>query len=972
MNAAANRGIVWCFVMLAATIGIADGPPELRRSLSDETQRLLQSLDLPHPVIIEAFISPSVPEPYTQTRSELIAALRGIGELDAAHFRVIIRDATPGSAAATRAEQRYGIKPGQVINATARSARLDEIFLGVAVTCGLQTATVPFIEFGAPVEYELARSLCTAAQQKRKLLGVLLTDASVLGGCDQHTMKCMPRWPIIDQLARQYEVVAVDPAQPVTRRYDVMLAVQPSSLGPEELDRFLAAVEAGQPTLICEDPFPLFNTQVPGTAAQRGSPGMSPTITTALGLPSPAKGDTRKLWDLLGVEFSSDQIVWQAYNPYRQTVKPTERSVRLAQFPDEFVFIDTQSGFAEPFNARDPISKSIERMMFPFPGYLAKAKTSQLDFVALTRTGNKTGVVPCTEIIHPQSGTLNPERRTTATNLNYVLAARIRGNTSTAGDPSPSSLPSPSGIDVVLVSDTDMLSGEFVNWGRREDDPGTGIRFGYDNLTFVVNALDALSGDHRLLAIRRQRGELGDFDRGTEQGRRSHFAGSEDSSATGIGAASDPLGQPDSTENVRGLPLFPEFDDSQKAASLELVERDRTPKSVRQLHLVQTEGGWAIRSHGDHPVSKQDGLLSLLDEMIGLTILGTASESLSEHTAYSVLDPDAANLPDGAPGTGTRVTIRDAAGRELLALVVGKPVQDQPELSHVRLAGQIPVYIVTLSVNRLSARVADWIDTDPLRLSAAEMKTIRVHDYSVNPVAAALTQRARITLECPGVATPVWRLADRQLFETRKGLIFNKTEWVARPLATTEVLDSPRLNELSSALADMAIVGVERKPASLAEDLRTGQALGRNQEDVESLADHGFYLTVTEGKHELLSHEGETHVLTRDGVRYVLRFGVSPEVPLINQLTPNDGKAQAPTNRYLLVTADFDATVIPAPKDGSPDQMNEYQKTISLGKQRSKEINERLADWYYLVSDDVCKAVKPGHDEIIHPAGELK
>ncbi len=395
MNTAAIRGILWFSVMLASTIGVADGPPE-PPTLSDETQRLLQSFDLPHPVIIEAFISPSVPEPYTQTRSELIAALRGIGELDAAHFRVVIRNTTLRSAAATRAEQRYGIKPGHVINAAGRSARLDEIFLGVAVTCGLHTATVPFIEFGAPVEYELARSLCTATQQKRKLLGVLLTDALVLGGFGQHAMKCAPRWPIIDQLARQYEVVAVNPAQPITRRYDVMLAIQPSSLGPEELDRFLAAIEAGQPTLICEDPFPLFNTQLPGTAAQRGSAGMPHTITTALGLPSLAKGDIRKLWGLLGVEFSSDQVVWQAYNPYRQTVKPTERSARLAHFPDEFVFIDTQSGLAEPFNVRDPISKSIERMMFPFPGHLAKVKASPLDVIALIRTGNKTGVVPCT------------------------------------------------------------------------------------------------------------------------------------------------------------------------------------------------------------------------------------------------------------------------------------------------------------------------------------------------------------------------------------------------------------------------------------------------------------------------------------------------------------------------------------------------------------------------------------------------
>ena len=51
-------------------------------------------------------------------------------------------------------------------------------------------------------------------------------------------------WPIIDELEKQYDVVQVDPANPITEKYDVLLAVQPSSLGPEEMDNFIAAVQA--------------------------------------------------------------------------------------------------------------------------------------------------------------------------------------------------------------------------------------------------------------------------------------------------------------------------------------------------------------------------------------------------------------------------------------------------------------------------------------------------------------------------------------------------------------------------------------------------------------------------------------------------------------------------------------------------------------------------------------------------------
>ena len=38
----------------------------------------------------------------------------------------------------------------------------------------------------------------------------------------------------------------------------MLLAVQPSSLGPQEMDNFVAAVAGGQPTAIFEDPAPVF------------------------------------------------------------------------------------------------------------------------------------------------------------------------------------------------------------------------------------------------------------------------------------------------------------------------------------------------------------------------------------------------------------------------------------------------------------------------------------------------------------------------------------------------------------------------------------------------------------------------------------------------------------------------------------------------------------------------------------------
>ena len=77
---------------------------------------------------------------------------------------------------ASTAEKAYGIEPREVtaINRGARTR--EEIFLGAAFTSGLDKVVIPFIDKGIPIEYELVRSICTVAEQKRKKLGVLKTD----------------------------------------------------------------------------------------------------------------------------------------------------------------------------------------------------------------------------------------------------------------------------------------------------------------------------------------------------------------------------------------------------------------------------------------------------------------------------------------------------------------------------------------------------------------------------------------------------------------------------------------------------------------------------------------------------------------------------------------------------------------------------------------------------------------------------
>ncbi len=201
-----------------------------------------------------------MPESYVQTRLNLLTMLRELQARGGANVQVQIHDTQQFSNEAALADKRYGIEPHQVTTLSHGAISMDHIFLNVAMSCGTQKVPPVFIDRGIPVEYELVRSLCSVAQQKRKKVGVLNTDAQLYGSFNMQAMSTTPNWPIIDELEKQYEVVKVDPSKPITEKFDVLLAVQPSSLGPAEMDNFVAAVENGQPTAIFEDPAPVLGS----------------------------------------------------------------------------------------------------------------------------------------------------------------------------------------------------------------------------------------------------------------------------------------------------------------------------------------------------------------------------------------------------------------------------------------------------------------------------------------------------------------------------------------------------------------------------------------------------------------------------------------------------------------------------------------------------------------------------------------
>jgi ABC-2 type transport system permease protein len=569
-----------------------DVTAERLSSLSPRTVDLLR--DLKRPVQIEAFISPQVPEGYVRTRLDLLSMLRELERRSGGMLQIRVNNTEPFSESAQRAEEQYGIKSQQVASRTRGAMNIEEIYLGVAFTSGLEKVVVPFFDRGVPVEYELIRSIGTVAGEKRKRLGLLTTDAKLQGEFDMQTMSPGRKELIIEELEKQYEVVPVNADSPIHERYDVLLAVQPSSLSEEQMTNFVAAVRSGQPTAIFEDPFPYLDPNVPATSAPKrpgGGMGMFQQPT-----PPQPKGNIGQLWATLGIDFSTSNVVWQQYNPYP----------KISAFPPEFVFID-KGCTPQPFNPSDVISSQLQQLLFLFPGSLRRQNAANTKFTPLVTTGDATGTVGYTDILLPSlfgmgGGQLNPNRRHRPTSESYVLAAHITGKpgsaaasphalgasnlpmadedspqksadtaasessaaasseshappteeNATASDhsaqtadasPTPSKPEQPKPADsatqpkppetkaeppkseelnVVVVGDIDVLYSAFVALRNRGDDPEAEVQLDLDNVTFVLNTLDALANEDRYLQIRARRmrhRSLTDLDRRTERVR---------------------------------------------------------------------------------------------------------------------------------------------------------------------------------------------------------------------------------------------------------------------------------------------------------------------------------------------------------------------------------------------------------------------------------------------------------------------
>ncbi len=456
-------------------------------SLSSTSQLMLDSVEPERPIEIQAYISPEVPREYVETRKRLVGLLRQFEELGGANLNVRIVDVEPFSEQANEA-RHFGITPVQLMTEVDGRRQEAEVFLGAVVISSYDKVVVPFFGKGIPVEYELTRSVQTVAQKERLTVGVLATDANVISGNNE--------WQIVTELRKQYKVVTVSPDLPInSEEFNVLLAVMPSSLTDPQMDNLVSYVSAGHPTLVFDDPFPLaMGSQFGVTGAPRQAkpaPGGQMGMMGGGAPPQPKAdgGRATRLLKALGILWKHDRVAFDMSNPHPE----------FASLPAEYLFLTAEGGNPDAFNLVDGVSAGLEELVAIYAGSIeADPAVTDGDVTALVSTGPGSGLLEWEEFVDdtPSMAMMmgggqaarpdrDPNRRVDTEN--HVIAAKIVRE----GD---------SKANAIFVSDMDMISDFFF-----QERTFGNLSFQFDNVTFVLNAVDSLAGVDEFIALRSRR-----------------------------------------------------------------------------------------------------------------------------------------------------------------------------------------------------------------------------------------------------------------------------------------------------------------------------------------------------------------------------------------------------------------------------------------------------------------------------------
>ena len=365
------------------------------------------------------------------------------------------------------------------------------------------------------LEYDLTKIIHTLGQAARPVIG-LLTTLPLDGRNQQAMMMGRPPqpWLILERIEELFEVRHLAPAslERVDEDVDVLMVVHPKGLPDETryaIDQF---VLGGGRALVFVDP--------------NAEADMTPTVP---GLPPvPGKSELEDLLAAWGLGLDTAFAVGDMQLGADVQAQVGDRVVNI-RYP---VWMNVP---APLLNREDVVTARLGNLTFATPGALVPAEGTRLEVVRLAGTTPSGAGLVDTNLVGPMANLEEMVREFRPDDGAYLLAARITGTTASAfpdgppgagageapedagesatgsgdgaaqaepaADEAPPAHLAEGGVNLIVVGDTDFLQDRF--WVQRQSIFGHQLPVPISaNGSFVINALDNLTGSGDLIGIR--------------------------------------------------------------------------------------------------------------------------------------------------------------------------------------------------------------------------------------------------------------------------------------------------------------------------------------------------------------------------------------------------------------------------------------------------------------------------------------
>lgn len=476
-------------------------------TLSDGTLNIIDSLQ--EPVTLRFFYSEQVAQELPSLKSYAQRVLELLEEYQRASngmIELIVIHPDPFSDDEQRAKQ-YGLQ-GVPIEGEA-----DPLYLGLAgnnLLDGVESISFFQPEKEDVLEYDLTKLIYKLSSSNKKSVG-LITPLEINGenfdplkGEVASADGAKP-WAVMAELRQLFNVsILPSDIRRIPSSIDVLMVVHPKELSEISLYAIEQYVLRGGKLIAFVDPY-----------AESDIPEKDPDNPMAAKVYS-RSSNMPELFKAWGFERAGADVVAD-----RKTAIKVDFGARTNNQPIDYVL--WQAIPADQLNSEQAITSQLKKIEVATAGYFKELEGSSTSFTPLFSSSNEAMLVD-KRVVQFRNNPMALLTKYQPGTLSYPIAIRVTGSVKTAF---PDGVKSKDGvvqlssghmaeskqdIDVIAIADVDMLQDRF--WVQLQDFYGEQIAFNTsNNIDFLINAIDEMSGNNGLISVRSRAGFSRPFDR---------------------------------------------------------------------------------------------------------------------------------------------------------------------------------------------------------------------------------------------------------------------------------------------------------------------------------------------------------------------------------------------------------------------------------------------------------------------------